>query len=238
MTDAEWDACTDPTPMLEFLRGKASDRKLRLFAAACCRRIWRRLEEEGSRNAVEVAEWFADGLATPRQLQIARKISEESKDPAPWGGEMACAWSATDKSAWNAAEGAARTSQVAFSPIWDAACHTTDRTHDRADRQAVGVVARRERESARKAQAALLFDIFGTPFHPVTITPAVWAWNDGAIGKLAQAIYPERAFDLLPLLADALEDAGCADPAILTHCRGGGEHVRGCWLVDLLLGKG
>ena len=63
------------------------------------------------------------------------------------------------------------------------------------------------------------------------------AWNGGTIHHLAQAIYDERAFDRLPILADALEDAGCTDAAILDHCRQPGEHVRGCWVVDLLLGK-
>ena len=54
---------------------------------------------------------------------------------------------------------------------------------------------------------------------------------------MAQVIYDDRAFDRLPLLADAMEDAGCADQEILDHCRSNGEHVRGCWVVDLLLGK-
>ena len=63
------------------------------------------------------------------------------------------------------------------------------------------------------------------------------AWNDGTVRKIAQAIYDERAFDRLPILADALEDAGCDNADILNHCRNGGEHVRGCWVVDLLLGK-
>jgi hypothetical protein len=62
-------------------------------------------------------------------------------------------------------------------------------------------------------------------------------WNDGIVIKLAQAIYEERAFDRLPILADALEEAGCSDTEILAHCRGPGPHVRGCWVVDLLLGK-
>ncbi len=87
------------------------------------------------------------------------------------------------------------------------------------------------------AQADLIRDIFGNPFRPVAVDPAWLAWNDGAIRKMAQAIYDERAFDRLPLLADALEDAGCADADILAHCRGPGPHVRGCWLVDSLLGK-
>ncbi len=62
-------------------------------------------------------------------------------------------------------------------------------------------------------------------------------WNDATIPKVAQAIYDDRAFDRLPILADALEDAGCDNADLLTHCRSGGEHVRGCWVVDLLLGK-
>jgi hypothetical protein len=82
-----------------------------------------------------------------------------------------------------------------------------------------------------------LFDIFGTPFHPLIITPDVGVWNDGTVVKLAQAIYEDRAFDLLPVLADALEEAGCTNADILGHCRGPGPHVRGCWVVDLLLGK-
>ena len=83
----------------------------------------------------------------------------------------------------------------------------------------------------------LLRDVFGNPFRPVLISPSWLAWNDGAIRKMVQLIYDDRAFNQLPLLADALEDAGCADAAILSHCREPGEHVRGCWVVDLLLGK-
>jgi hypothetical protein len=85
-----------------------------------------------------------------------------------------------------------------------------------------------------RQQAALLRDIIGNPFQHVTIDPT---WRTGTVTKLAQAIYDERAFDRMPILADALEEAGCTDATILDHCRQPGEHVRGCWLVDLLLGK-
>jgi hypothetical protein len=86
-------------------------------------------------------------------------------------------------------------------------------------------------------QAKLVRDIFSNPFRPPSLDPSWLSWNDGTIPKLAQAIYDDRAFDRLPILADALEEAGCTNADILNHCRQPGEHVRGCWVVDLLLGK-
>ena len=80
----------------------------------------------------------------------------------------------------------------------------------------------------------LLREILGNPFRPVALDPA---WRTAAVTQLAGAIYEERAFDRLPILAAALEDAGCTSPDILNHCRQPGPHVRGCWLVDLVLGK-
>jgi len=86
-------------------------------------------------------------------------------------------------------------------------------------------------------QSGLLRDLFGNPLRPVTINPAWLRWNEGTLRRLAESIYNERAFDRLPILADALEDTGCTDAEILGHCRGPGPHVRGCWVIDLLLGK-
>ena len=87
------------------------------------------------------------------------------------------------------------------------------------------------------AQTELIRHIVGNPFRPVSLNPAWLAWNDGTVPRITQAIYDDRAFDRMPILADALEDAGCQDQDILGHCRQPGEHVRGCWVVDLLLGK-
>jgi hypothetical protein len=234
VTEQEWLACNDPVPMLEFLRRKASARKLRLLACACCRQVWDRLEQEGSRHAVEVAESFADSLASYKRLQLARNISTESKDPIPFGGAIACAWYATAKSARDAAEGAARTSQVANSPDWDAACRKADRTRSRADREAVGLVGKRETKLAKKAQVGLVLDLFGNPFRPITLDPT---WRTPAVVQLARSLYEERRFEDMPVLADALEEAGCQDAAVLGHCRSPGPHVRECWAVDLMLGR-
>jgi hypothetical protein len=78
--------------------------------------------------------------------------------------------------------------------------------------------------------------LFGNPFRPAALDPAWLAWNDGSVRKMAEAIYEEGRFGDLPILADAPEDAGCADADVLAHCRAPGEHVRGCWVVDLLAG--
>jgi hypothetical protein len=94
--------------------------------------------------------------------------------------------------------------------------------------------ARFLRRAVSGAYAGLLRDIFGNPYRPrgfeaAQKTPVVLA--------LAQRLYDERDFPALPILADALEDTGCTDAAVLDHCRGPGRHVRGCWVLDLILGK-
>jgi hypothetical protein len=95
--------------------------------------------------------------------------------------------------------------------------------------------------SARKpgysSRAELLRDLIGNPFRQLGIDAHWLAWNDATVLRIAQAIYNQRAFDRMPILADALEDAGCTDRAILDHCRRPGPHVWGCWVVDLLTGK-
>src|SRR5262249_18319311 len=87
------------------------------------------------------------------------------------------------------------------------------------------------------AQCVLLHDIFGNPFQPVTINPSWLTWNDGTVVKLAKAIYEGRAFERMPVLAVALEEAGCSFQNILDHCRQPGVHTKGCWVIDMLLGK-
>jgi hypothetical protein len=85
------------------------------------------------------------------------------------------------------------------------------------------------------AQITLVRDIFGNPFRPVALDPA---WLTSDVLALARGIYEERAFDRMPILADALQDAGCTNDDVLTHCRDLKHvHVRGCWVLDLLLGK-
>jgi hypothetical protein len=223
MTEQEWLECTDPQKMLELLRGKTSDRKLRLFAVACCRHVWRLVPaDDDGKIAVMVSERFADRLATREELKAARRRARS------------CEVVAARLDAFQAAEETANTAAYKVRLLaLDYQCkdpilagYTTWTT--------AGV---RLEEQETREQCALLRDIFGKPFRHVTIPPAVVAWNDGTVQKIAQAIYDERAFDRMPILADALEESGCTNTDILNHCRLPGEHVRGCWVVDLILGK-
>jgi hypothetical protein len=86
-----------------------------------------------------------------------------------------------------------------------------------------------------RAQVHLVHDLFGPlPFRSISTGAG---WQTPKALALAQRIYDHRAFDQMPELANALEEAGCTDPDVLGHCRSEGEHVRGCWVIDLLLGK-
>jgi hypothetical protein len=201
MTEQEWLQATDPKPMLEFLKGKVSDRKLRLFACACCRQVWDRLVEQASRRAVTTAEDFADGLASDDEL-------EEARLRAGWAEKWSGQPDAADAAAWAASQ--------ETGILW---------------------VITTARRTASVSQAALMRDIFGNLFHPISLDPTWLTWHDGLLVSMARQMYDSRDFTDMPVLADALEEAGCTDDDILAHCRQPGEHVRGCWIVDLLLGK-
>jgi hypothetical protein len=245
MTEAEWLTCTDPQPMLQFLKrgivglvddlptpaareairkfllGRVVHRKRALFACACCRRIWPLLEDDRTRRAIEVTERSADGLATNEELAAAQSGALEARDT------VGVAKKGEDRAAIH-------TARVAAHAVWEAVWFEIDRaTAELAVVETWGGISS-DLGRAHQSQAALLHDIIGNPFRPMTIDPA---WLTPTVRQLAELMYQERAFDRLPILADALEDAGCDNPDILKHCRSGGEHVRGCWVVDLVLGK-
>jgi hypothetical protein len=165
---------------------------------------------------VEAAERFADGRCGPGEF------------PPPVGGPCL---SAEPWTPWAAADLAqeVRYGEAEWAP--DGASGFARRAAQAMDNE-------------KAAQAALLRDLFGNPFRLAVVDPAWLIWNGRAIPRLAQAAYDERHLPWggldnarLGVLADALEDAGCADPALLGHLRSGGEHVRGCFAVDALLGK-
>jgi hypothetical protein len=230
MTEAQWLACEDPTPMLEFLLGKASDRKLRLFAAARCRLFrpdWDDLWP--IREAVDAAEQFSDGLSPSGQFARFHRPWQDFIWDVRWG-TMDPTGGSTVLAPYCLGQ---LLVQAVSSP--DAGSAARGVLYDDLQSYFDGLWKDGPRE--RGAECHLLREVFGNPFRPAALDPAWLAWNGGAVRKMAQAIYEERRFSDLPILADALEDAGCHDPDILAHCRGPSEHVRGCWVVDLLTGR-
>jgi hypothetical protein len=215
MTEPEWLARTDPKAMLDFLKGKASDRKLRLFAVACLTSSPELLPAAALEGCRRV-ERFADGNWPPHFVLAEQPWTEMALRPEQEIGKVA-------KKACLAA----------------ANLYWSDRNRDVCLNAFLGHSRGLKVKSA--TQAALLRDIFGNPFRPAPVAPG---WRAPQVVTLAQAAYEQRelpAGSLAParlaVLADALEEAGCTDPAILNHCRRPGAHVRGCWVVDLLLGK-
>jgi len=198
-------------------RTKAGRRKLRLFACGCCRLVWNLLTDPRSREAVSVAEQFAEGLTSKEELS---KAFQSARVPA----YLPTVPGVGDRTA------ASMAAYAAFEKPSSAAFHMTALPIDLTGYRAED----RERDAAVRR---LLLCVFGNPFRPV-VTERRWlAWNERTVVKIAQAIYEERAFERLPILADALEDAGCTNEDLLNHCRQPGVHARGCWVLDLLLDK-
>jgi hypothetical protein len=226
MTEREWLACGSPENMLFFLATEDKDRirrKSRLFTCACCYSIWHLLADERSRIALGVVERFADGLANEDELTIARRSVERIND-----------WEPRDRDEYG---------QAIWFPSF--AVRMIVVSDVQLSRRSVSAAASCCRDSKRLddgksdrtqkwKQCVLLRDIFGNPFRPMAIDPR---WLTSTVVDLATAIYNEKAFDRMSILADALMDAGCDSDEMISHCRGKGPHVRGCWVVDLILGK-
>jgi hypothetical protein len=206
--------------MLEHLTSKVTARKARLYACAWGYLLWDRMIDERSRQALITAERYADGHTDLSDLPLA----------------------------FNAAQAARRSIHVAFRghrkmarrPARAAGANknAAEVARNAADpNKRYRLSSYRDTDKTVFALSNIVRDLFGNPFRTVSLDPSWTAWNDGASTKLAQAIYEEAAYSRLPLLADALEDAGCTYADILAHCRTPGEHVRGCLVVDLLLGQ-
>lgn len=212
MTEKEWLACGDPLAMLEFGKPWMDLRKRRLFAVACCRRTVSNLTDAG-KKALDAAEAFADGLISQQKLHDAwRSVGfsrAEQREHAAAAARAASASPSYDQTA----------SAAAF------AANTFAKKSGANDKL-------RKRECA--VQAAILRDIFGNPFRPVRFSSS---WRTDTAVALARTMYESREFGAMPILADALQDAGCDSEDVLSHCRGTEPHVRGCWVCDLVLDK-
>jgi hypothetical protein len=213
MLDADWPTCDGPWRMVNGLR-QASERKLRLFVVGCCRSVWPFLTDPRSRTLLTLTEQSADGTASGADWDEARR--RHAHLYISGAGVVAAA---AGMNAWHAAQ----------STVW----RLKDST------------IRASRWGSRCKPELLLRDIFGPqPFSLPPVEPAWLLWGGGTVKRLAEAVYQGRSLpdglldpSRLAVLADALEDASCADAELLDHCRSPGPHVRGCWAVDLLTGR-
>jgi hypothetical protein len=256
MTETEWLACTDPTPMLEFLRGKTSDRQLRLFAVACCRQIWplllgQSLAPISARPLLLAHEYriiksagqyfksveeYADGCLNRVRIDNAYRdilgiLAMRRPEEERWAFALVALLRATS------------TGSGFYGQEWEVAHYDAARCAKEAAYfiAKVGAWVFRSSngfEAMRRVQALIVRCLAANPFHPASLDPSWLSWHGSLLVSLARQMYDSRDFSVMPILADALEEAGCSDQKILSHCRQQGQvHVRGCWVIDLLLGK-
>jgi len=227
MTEEEWLKCDDPHRMVMSLRRAASSqRKSRLFAVMACRRFWTIVTDERSRKAVEVAELYLDGQASEEDRGAAAEASREAISEIV---RIRQADYSFPEMFIHAARACAIAIAFRFSRPDLMALISACNLITRDPKSPIA-----SRKDEKLAASATLRDIFGSPFRPVSLFPDCRTSTSVAIAK---QIYDSRDFSAMPILADALQDADCDNADILDHCRGPGPHVRGCWVVDLVLDK-
>jgi hypothetical protein len=225
MKEADWLSGAEAGPLLQHLGARASARKLRLFVCACGRRAWHLLSSEWSRQAILVGERLADGEV---EEERAVKASERGR---------AAILSAIQACGKRGQEGPSAAAVAAAAPVLDVNVARACEVVKAAQRAFAGETApgsRAGRRTGRPNWANLVREVFGNPFRPTVVDPA---WRTPTVLCLAERAYEKRDGVAVRILGDALEDAGCPDEALLTHCRGECEHVRGCWAVDAVLGR-
>ena len=213
MTEAEWLQSPKPYPMLGFLHGKMDARRMRLFACACCRQVWPVLRDARSRKAVRKLEEFADDLANTRLRRDAYNIANAAYSAMPYGRDGISA--------------AACTAVCATYPD-PFVCVLGNFDAALSESRGMNTAA------IQQLEADLLRDIFGDLFRPITFASE---WRTETTVLLARRMYEKCDFSAMPILADALQDAGCDNDEVLNHCRADRVHARGCWVVDAVLGK-
>jgi hypothetical protein len=218
---------------------KYNHRLLYLMAAAVFRTMQRLVPQRRWRRVLDIAEAYADGEATSDQLFSTYEAGgiNDSKLPAANAAVAQCIFMLPDD--YKVLEGADFVSDAAgyLAAVAAGVLKPDERLGMTMAvwKQPVFQEAKREHE---KKLCALIRDIFGNPYRPPPAIDPDWlAWNDGTLPNMAQTMYASKRFRDLPILADALEEAGCTDETLLAHCRGPGPHVRGCWAIDLILAK-
>jgi hypothetical protein len=232
LSEEEWGAChDDPAALLEYLgnSGWCTTRKFRLFCCAAARRI-APLIEFNTEALLRAAEADAEGGADPAELAKALALVEAYRNPTNNRvRRRRHGWFKAQPWRWNALYALL----LALDPSnqgneWRASVCIAGLEMWPPGEEPAGELS---------ARVALVRDIFENPFRPPSqrIDPQRLT---STVVALARGIAVDQAFDRLPILADAWEESGCDNPDVLAHCRGSSPHVRGCWVVDLVLGLG
>jgi hypothetical protein len=233
MRESRWLSATKPKAMLEYLRDHGSDRKCRLLTCGFYRVVFKEPVLEQSDQVVEIAEKFADGAATEEERRVGCGAAMEHIFAITREGPRLENMLSMRKrgEAWKCLEEERST----ILSIPTAAPGLGKRVSEffRMTREKLrsGVWYGKKDDTVR---CGIIRCVFGNPFRPVSADPV---WLTSPVLDLARAMYESRDFAAMPILADALEEAGCDNADVLAHCRGDGPHVRGCWVVDLVLGK-
>jgi len=246
MTAAEWDVAVSRGLMIQAAGHLLSERVLRLFACACCRRIAPLFEHRACRVAVETAELFVVGRFGAKRLAKARgaavRVVRAERRPAKISAGLAACLAANEHVSVHSAafDNAATALQREFEQALEGGMPARGLLrrwpflpqHDETPEELGALVWKH----VTREQCDLLREVAGNPLRPVAFDPGWLRWNGGWLPRLARTLYDEHRFDELPVIGDALEDLGCRDEALLGHCRGPGPHARGCWVLRLLLG--
>jgi hypothetical protein len=242
MTEAEWQTGTDLAAHVRYACERLSPRRQRLLAAGFCRAVSHLFDHPDLTDALAVIERYADGLAPAAEAEKARQRCRQIAVEA-WEAYNA----AVDRGSNDGLKLCVRNElawAVAFAastplPVAEVGNRATNAAvQARTGGSLLAPVPSAEFAAAAAEQArvmrAVVWDVAGNPFRPVEFSPS---WRTDTAVVLARQMYESRDFSAMPILADALQDAGCENEDVLNHCRGDGPHVRGCWVVDLVLGK-
>jgi hypothetical protein len=241
MTEAEWLECDKPERMLTYLRGRASERKLRLFAVAAARLASRWFVHAFHGVVLDVGEQVAEGVYGSEALDETRTSAWDSfrLGLAGYGDHHILATRAAARTVESEGYRAADLTKNEIVGLFAEMAQEEGVSDEQ--RQRLYFAGRRRAEAQL---ARLLREVFGNPYRAVSLPSAVLAWQNATVPRVARAAYdgrhlPEGTLDptRLALFADALEDAGCTHVDVLGHLRGQGPHVRGCWALDLALAK-
>jgi hypothetical protein len=203
--------------MYRWVSRAMSPRKFRFLVCACCASVWDELSLAPAREAAETLERYADGLASVLERDAAyAKVRQLAAQLSSLEYETAGGWGNVIRTQASALDGLSS----ALDPLRLAPVYFDWRG-----------------SLLREPHCHLLRCLVGNPFRPVAVDPVWLAWNGACVPRLAREIYEQRRYEDLPVLADALEDAGCTDHTLLDHCRRATVHARGCHVLDLLLGK-